>query len=139
MESLVTGTHKSSNLSFIEKDSLEIIGLASRLGVSLGRDLNEALQTVDSIKNIEEIRNIQYLQKNINYVIEGDNGPSNLVLTNVSALCEDLVDDDKEISDIDDLLGEPLPPIKEKKIRKKKVYDNHNIRRSTRKRIKKIY
>jgi hypothetical protein len=42
-------------------------------------------------------------------------------MTNVSALCEDLVDDDKEISDVDDLIGDPLPPIKEKKVRKKGV------------------
>jgi hypothetical protein len=33
----------------------------------------------------------------------------------VSALCEDLVNDDKDISDADDLIGDPLPPIKEKK------------------------
>jgi hypothetical protein len=38
-------------------------------------------------------------KKNIDYVIEGDNGPSNLIMTNVPALCEDLVDNDKEISD----------------------------------------
>jgi hypothetical protein len=139
MDPMVTGTNKSSNLSFIEKDSAEIIGLALRLGVSLGKDVHEAIQTVDSLKKVEEIRNIQYLQKNIDYVIEGDNGPSNLVMTNVSALCEDLVDDDKEISDVDDLIGDPLPPIKEKKVRQRKVYDPSNIRRSNRKRVKKIY
>jgi hypothetical protein len=60
-------------------------------------------------------------------------------MTNVSALCEDLVDDDKEISDVDDLIGDPLPPIKEKKVRQTKVYDPSNIRRSNRKRVKKNY
>jgi hypothetical protein len=50
MAPMVTGTNKSSNLSFILKDSAEIIGLASRLGVSLGKDVHEAMQTVDSIK-----------------------------------------------------------------------------------------
>jgi hypothetical protein len=46
---LVPGTKQKSNLSFTSKDSSEIIGLASRLGVSLGKDYQEAL---------EEIRNI---------------------------------------------------------------------------------
>jgi hypothetical protein len=60
-------------------------------------------------------------------------------MSNVSALCEDLVDDEKEISDVDDLIGDPLPPIKEKKTRQRKVYDPANIRRSNRKRVMKIY
>ncbi|KAM0870388.1 hypothetical protein ACQ4PT_040044 [Festuca glaucescens] len=118
---IVTGTHESSNLSFIDKDSSEIIELASRLGVSLGKNVHEAVQTVDNIKRVEESRNVQYLQKSIDYVIEGDNGPSNLVMSNVSALCEDLVDDDKDFSDVEDLTGDPLPPIKEKKLRQIKA------------------
>jgi hypothetical protein len=59
----LTGTHKSSQLSFINKDNSEIIDLASRLGVSLGKDFNEAKQTVDNIKRVEENRNFQFLQK----------------------------------------------------------------------------
>jgi hypothetical protein len=58
-------------------------------------------------------------------------------MTNVSALCEDLVDDDKDISDVDDLIGNHLPPIKEKKVRQRQVYDPSNIRRRNRKRVKK--
>jgi hypothetical protein len=54
---MMTGTHKSSNLSFIDKDNSEIRGLASRLGVSLGKDVHEAMQTVDNIKRVEETRN----------------------------------------------------------------------------------
>jgi hypothetical protein len=57
----------------------------------------------------------------------------------VSALCEDLVDDDKVFSDADELIGDPLPPIKEKMARPRKVYDSSNIRRSNRRRVKKIY
>jgi hypothetical protein len=136
---VMTGTHKSSNLSFIAKDNSEIIDLASRLGVSLGKNCHEATQTVDNIKRVEENRNFQFLQKKLEYDIEGDNGPSNLVLTNVSALCEDLVDDDKVFSDADELIGDPLPPIKEKMARPRKVYDSSNIRRSNRRRVKKIY
>ncbi|KAM0858932.1 hypothetical protein ACQ4PT_047527 [Festuca glaucescens] len=136
---LDSGTKQKSKLSFISKDSSEIIGLASRLGVSLGKNFQEVLETVDNIKKVEEIQNIQYLQKKIDHAIEGDNGPSNLVMSNVSSLCEDLVDDEKDISDVEDLAGDPLPPIKEKKVRQRRVYDSSNIRRSNRKRIKKIY
>jgi hypothetical protein len=53
LDPLVTGTNQSSNLSFIAKDSSEIRGLASRLGVSLGKDFQEALDTVDNIKKVE--------------------------------------------------------------------------------------
>jgi hypothetical protein len=60
-------------------------------------------------------------------------------MSNVSALCEDLVHEDKECSDVEESLGDPLPPIKEKKLRQRKVYDSSNIRRSNRKRVKKIY
>jgi hypothetical protein len=60
-------------------------------------------------------------------------------MSNVSALCEDLVDEDKDYSDVEELVGDPLPPIKEKKARQRKVYDPSNIRRSTRKRVKKNY
>ncbi|KAM0838391.1 hypothetical protein ACQ4PT_061010 [Festuca glaucescens] len=52
---LDSGTKQKSKLSFISKDNSEIIGLASRLGVSLGKDFQEALETVDNIKKVEEI------------------------------------------------------------------------------------
>jgi hypothetical protein len=133
----VTGTH--SNLSFINKDNSEIIELAERLGVSLGKNIHDAGKTVDDIKRFEESRNIQFLQKSVDYVIEGDDGPSNLVMSNVSALFEDLVDEDKEYSDVEELVGDPLPPIKEKKVRQIKVYDSSNIHRSIRKRVKFFY
>jgi hypothetical protein len=48
-------------------------------------------------------------------------------MSTVSSLCEDLVDDEKEISDVDDLVGDPLPPIKEKKVRQRRVYDSKNV------------
>jgi hypothetical protein len=139
LDPLMPGKHQSPNLSFIAKDSSDILGLASRLGVFLGKDEQEALDTVTNIKKIEEIRNVVYLQKTIDYVLERDDGPSNLVMSNVSALCDDLVDEEKQNSDIEELIGDPLPPIKEKKTRQRKVYDPANIRRSNRKRTKKIY
>jgi hypothetical protein len=48
----LTGTH--SNLSFIDKDNSEIIELAARLGVSLGKNIHDAGKTVDDIKRLEE-------------------------------------------------------------------------------------
>jgi hypothetical protein len=60
---MVTGTH--TNLSFVDKDSSEIIELAAPLGVSLGKNIQDAVKTVDNMKRVEESRNIQFLQKKV--------------------------------------------------------------------------
>jgi hypothetical protein len=109
------------------------------LGVSLGKDLNEAVHTIDYLKEVEEARTLQFLEKNINESLGKDDGPSNLLMTNVSNLCEDLVEDEFDDLDLNDLIANPLPPVKEKKTRQRKIYDNVNVRRSNRKRTKKIY
>jgi hypothetical protein len=107
--------------------------------VSLGADLDNACVNIDCMKGIEEERNLRMLEKNINDTVDMDTGPSNLLVSKVSSLCEDLVDDENDFDGDDELVDMPLPNIKEKKIRQKKVYDVSNIRRSNRKRIKKIY
>jgi hypothetical protein len=66
-----------------------------------------------------------------------EEGPSTLVMSKVSTLCEDLIEDDGSPLDLDDYLEHLKPVIKEKKTRTRKTYDTNNIRKSTRRRIKK--
>lgn len=138
-DATVSGTKPVSNLSFVNMQSSEILGKASRIGVRLGKDFDEAVETIDCLKRIEENRNLHFLNKNIEENIARDNGPSNFMMSNVSNLCEDLVEDEFEDIELNELVSNPLPPIKEKKTRQRKIYDNTHIRKSNRKRIKKIY
>jgi hypothetical protein len=66
-----------------------------------------------------------------------EEGPSTLVMSKVSTLCEDFIEDDGIPLDLDDYLEHLKPVIKEKKTRTRKTYDTNNIRKSTRRRIKK--
>jgi hypothetical protein len=68
-----------------------------------------------------------------------EEGLETLVLSKVSTFCEDLIDDDDIPLDLDDHLEHLKPVVKVKKIRQRKVYDTSNIRKSTRKRIKKQF
>jgi hypothetical protein len=62
-----------------------------------------------------------------------------LVLSKVSTLCEDLMEDDDISLDFEDHLDHIKPVVKVKKTRQRKVYDTSNIRKSSRKRIKKQF
>jgi hypothetical protein len=64
-------------------------------------------------------------------------GLETLVLSKVSNLSEDLVDEDDTTLGLDDHLEHLKPVVKVKKSRQRKIYDTNNIRKSTRKRIKK--
>jgi hypothetical protein len=68
-----------------------------------------------------------------------EEGLETLVLSKVSTLCEDLIDDDETSLDFEDHLDHIKPVVKVKKTRQRKVYDTNNIRKSTRKRIKKQF
>ncbi|KAM0843938.1 hypothetical protein ACQ4PT_057395 [Festuca glaucescens] len=76
-----TEVRSSVRLQQKENADDEVMGRAMKLaqqrhdplipGVSLGKDYQEALETVDNIKKVEEIRNIQYLQKKLNMSLKG--------------------------------------------------------------------
>jgi hypothetical protein len=66
-----------------------------------------------------------------------EEGLKTFVLSRVSNLCEDLIDDDVTSLDLDDQIEHLKPVVKVKKTRQRKIYDTNNIRKSTRKRIKK--
>ena len=63
-------------------------------------------------------------------MVKGDVGPHNLVLTKASILSEDLIDD--EFSEVLDHSFLPTGENKQNRGRKKKEYNNSNVRRSLR-------
>jgi hypothetical protein len=69
--------------------------------------------------------------------VNKEEGPSTLVMSKVSTLCEDLIEDDGIPVELDDHLEHLKPVVKEKKTRTRKIYDTNNICKSTRRRIKK--
>jgi hypothetical protein len=66
-------------------------------------------------------------------------GLSSLVMSKVSTLCEDLVEEDDISLGLDDHVENIEPVMRAKKTRRRKIYDTNNIRRSTRKRVKKQF
>jgi hypothetical protein len=55
------------------------------------------------------------LQKNMDENLNREEGISNLVMSNVSSLCEDLVEDDDIPLDLDDHVEHLKPVVKENK------------------------
>jgi hypothetical protein len=106
------------------------------LGVSLGNSATEVVKYIKGIKMVEEERILTILQKNVHENLNKDDDLSTLVMSKVSTLCEDLVEDDGIPLELDDHLEHLKPVIKEKKTRQRKMYDTKNIRKSTRKIIK---
>jgi hypothetical protein len=132
---------QSSNPSFsiVNIPESEIIKRAHRLGISLGNSTGEIHKSINGIKLVEEERILTILKKKD---IENENkeeGLETLVLSKVSTLCEDLIEDEDIPLDFDDHLEHLKPLVKVKKTRQRKVYDSSNIRKSTRKRIKKQF
>jgi hypothetical protein len=117
----------------------EIMHKAERLGISLGKSDGEVVKSIKGIKLLEEERILTILQKNIDEYINKEEDPSTLVMSKVSSLCNDLVEDDCIPLDLDDNLAQLDPVIKEKKTRVRKIYDTNNVRKSTRRRIKRQF
>jgi hypothetical protein len=88
---------------------------------------------------LEEKRILTILQKNVDENLNKKEGPSTLVMSKVSTLCEDLIEDDGIPLELDDHLEHIKPVVKEKRTRQRKTYDTNNIRKSTRRRIKKQF
>jgi hypothetical protein len=101
----------------------------------LGKSFDEVATCINGLKNREEERTLTVLHKNTGDNMDTDTGLSSLVVSNVSNLCEDLIEEDEVHTDWDVLLDNSTSIVKEKKTRQRKVYDLSNVRRSTRKRI----
>jgi hypothetical protein len=125
--------------SIINIPDSEIVRRADRLGISLGNSVGEIGNSVKGIKMVEEERILTILEKKKNDIENLEEGMDTLVLSKVSTLCEDLIDDEDNTIDLDDHLDLLKPVVKVKKNRQRKVYDTNNIRKSTRKRIKKQF
>jgi hypothetical protein len=131
----------SSNFSLLSFSNSEISEKAKRIGISLGKSVHEVNTSIHKLKSLEEERFLTVLQNknNNNNFFPTDDGPSSLIMSKVSTLCEDLVDEEENLSALDDQLDIPMPNLKEKKTRRRKVYDSSNIRRSNRKITKKVF
>jgi hypothetical protein len=125
--------------SIVNIPDSEIIHRAERLGISLGQSNGEVIKSIKGIKLVEEEQILTVLQKNVDENVNKDEGPSTLVMSKVSTLCEDLVEDEGIPLDLDDHLEHLEPVVKVNKIRARKIYDTTNIRKSTRRRIKKQF
>jgi hypothetical protein len=125
--------------SIVNIPDSDIILKVDCLGISLGQSKGEVLKSIKGIKLLEEEQILTVLQKNVDENVNKDEGPSTLVMSKVSTLCEDLVEDEGIPLDLDDHLEHLEPVVKVNKIRARKIYDTTNIRKSTRRRIKKQF
>jgi hypothetical protein len=118
---------------------VEISHRAERLGVSLGLSEGDVAKSIKGIKLLEEERILTMLQKNKSEHISEEEGLSTLVMSKVSTLREDLAEEDDALLGVEDPIETLKPAMRERKARQKKVYDTNNIRKSSRKRIKKQF
>jgi hypothetical protein len=133
------GKSLSPKFSIVNMPDDEIMHKAERLGISLGKSEGEAVKSIKGIKLLEEEQILTILQKNIDEYMNKEDDPSTLVMSKVSTLCSDLVEDDCIPLDLDDHLEQLDPVIKKKKARVRKIYDTNNIHKSTRRRIKRQF
>jgi hypothetical protein len=138
-ESFGTGQFAIPTFSIVNIADSDIRERADRIGVSLGESEGEIRKSIKGIKMVEEERILTIFLKKENELENKEEGLETLVLSKVSTLCEDLVEDDDIPLDFDDQLEHLKPVVKVKKVRQRKVYDTNNIRKSTRKRVKKQF
>ena len=87
------------------------------------------IYSAKEIKNVDLQRAVHILEKNVDAMVKGDVGPHNLVLTKASILSEDLIDD--ECLEGLDLSVLETGENKQNRGRKKKEYNNSNVRRTS--------
>jgi hypothetical protein len=112
---------------------------AGRIGISLGDSVQKSLESVREIKKLEENRTLILLKKDIVDSVYRDAGPSNLLMSKVSNLSGDLVDDLADEEDVEDHLDQPYVGPNPRKLHQRKVYNVSKVRRSTRKKFKKVF
>jgi hypothetical protein len=134
--SLGSGMSQSPKYSILSISDDEILDKATRLGVSLGSSIQVAKNSIQCLKDKESERLLTILQKKSTSM---DEGPSSLVVTRVSNLCEDLIDDEDNTLGSEEVLDSHITEVKEQKKRQRKIYDMTKVRRSTRKRTKKHF
>ena len=116
-----------SKLSILNIPNDEIIARASRLGISLGESPSAITASVNLVKETEYDRSLVILQKNLRTL---ENDPKILLVSKVSGLCEDLLEEDalgnKDHTDPDQMV------FKVKSNRGKNGSNQVRVRRSSR-------
>jgi hypothetical protein len=97
-----TGKLSIPKLSIVNIPDADFIQRAGSLGVSLGNNEMDVVRSIKGIKSLEEKRILTVLQKNVDDNLNRDEGPSTLVMSKVSTLCEDLIEDESIPFDLDD-------------------------------------
>jgi hypothetical protein len=127
---LTPGT--KSNLSFSKFLDLEIAARATTLGVSLGSNMSEIEQSINSLKQTEEDHRITYLQNNLNESL-GEEKECD-ILNTANQLCSDFELDDRVTpmgDSSDPILSMPIKSLL-KRNKKKASNLGVSVRRSTR-------
>jgi hypothetical protein len=106
--------------SIINIPNSEIAKRADRLGISLGNSPDEIGKSIKGLKMVEEERILTILENKNSEMEDMEEGLETLVLSKVSTLCEDLIDDDDTLLDMDDQLEHLKPVVKVKKLDKGK-------------------
>jgi hypothetical protein len=126
------GTDFVSSNSVLNFSTDEICSRASRMGVSLGESSGCKAASIKLLKDTELERSLTMLKK-VESTVESDFlAPHNLVVSDISTLCDDL---NEEVVDVSGGVVETMvsaPPYG----RTKKIYDNISVHRS--KRIKNL-
>jgi hypothetical protein len=125
-------TSKPTSISSFSED--QIIENAKSLGVSLGISHSDCVKSAKIIKDYELNRSLTMLKSNDQADKKLENASLCLAVSRASDLCDDLETEENLLSDVDVQIPQVLT--KERKQRKKRSFDNKNIRRSNRIRIK---
>jgi hypothetical protein len=121
-----------TNLSFSKFTDIEIVARATTLGVSLGSNISEIQQSINSLKQTEEDRRVTYLQNNLNERLGVETECD--ILNTANQLCSDFDLEDR-VTPMGDSSDPVLDmPIKSLLKRNKKKAANLGVavRRSTR-------
>jgi hypothetical protein len=126
------GTYSQSKGAFALFSKEEIIDRAMGLGVSLGHNSKERCSAAKHIIDSELSHALTILKHNTGNL----DGQHNSLISQVSQLCEDLVDECSPTSE--EFTESGVQCTKISRPRRRKSYDKTNIRRSTRIRVKKL-
>ena len=123
-----SGMKFSSNLSFVSIPNEVIAERASKLGISLGLSSTQVSDSIQNLKEVEEVRNITFLKNTL--TTAEDVGSHSLVMRKASNLCDDLDEEYEDgLGDQVDLLTQG---VKVTRSRMKKVVKRVQVRRSDR-------
>ncbi|KAM0855580.1 hypothetical protein ACQ4PT_049693 [Festuca glaucescens] len=95
------------------QDTMRNASFMKSTGISLGNSTGEIGKSVKGLKMVEEERILTILEKKKSEIENREEGLETLVLSKVSTLCEDLIEDDDIPLDLDDHLEHLKPIVKE--------------------------